>query len=283
MLTELMRLSDTMRLVTLPAAAALLLASACGGSDSNADGGGGSGAGGGAGGNATTSSSSTGGTITQVWQAGFIPETEAGKAPSALSFDNISTGIMSGVLLETTFWQVAPMSALPWQIGRSADVQTDATIGFHDNFDPETPCAFLPVTISGVNQLLPGQAYIFRVMDDGNSYAGEIVEDPNPAPAFVGLRALLSSPLPPSSTVELTIAGETDPVVLNLLMSESSVYSTIEQADLEVTGIVMKSSTGDTWEAATNITLDSAFGYTLYLGFTPPDDLIGTSELVAVE
>ena len=249
-----------------------LLLTACGAEDPNPQSGTGGTGGSGAGPTtASTGGSGTGtGIPTKEWQVGFLPETEPGSGPAALSFANESTGIMSGVIQETTFWQVAPGTSEPWLVARSADVQADATIGFHEDFSPETPCSFLPVIVSGVPELVPGQAYLFRIVDEGNSYTGEIVDD-TPVD-FVGLRAYLADPLPPSSTSTITIDGQSEPIELALLQSDSSLYQSVAEASVTVSAVTLTSSAGEEWRADMSTTLGAAPGYTLYLGTSPPPD-----------
>lgn len=249
---------------------ALMLA-ACGGNEPNPQGSGGAG---GSGAGPTTTSTGGSGTGTGIpakeWQVGFLPETEPGSGPAALSFANESTGIMSGVIQETTFWQVAPGTNEPWLVARSADVQADATIGFHDDFSPETPCSFLPVIVTGVPELVPGEAYLFRVVDDGDSYTGEIVAD-TPVD-FVGLRAYLADPLPASSTATITVVEQGEPVELSLLQFDSSLYQGVAGASITISAVTLTSSAGDVWRADMSTTLGPAPGYTLYLGTSPPPD-----------
>lgn len=255
---------------TLGAACLALALAACGGDEPNSQGQGGAG---GSGAGATTGTTTgTGGTgiPAKEWKVGFIPETEPGAGPAALSFANESSGIMSGVIQETTFWQVAPGASEPWLVARSADVQADATIGYHDDFAPETPCAFLPVIVSGVSELIPGQAYLFRIVDDGDSYSGEIVAD-TPVD-FLGLRAYLADPLPPSSTATITVDGLSEPVELSLLQSDASLYRSVAEASITVSAVTLTSSAGDVWRADMSAALGAAPGYTLYLGSSPPPD-----------
>lgn len=259
--------------------AALLLAAACSGASSATPDDGGEG--GGDAGGATTSTSAGGagaGPATQTWKAGFLAETEPGQGPAALSFFNDSTAIMSGVVRETTFWQIAPGTTEPWQLAISADVQADATLGYHESFSPQAPCSFLQVTVSGVSELQPGQGYLYRVFDDGNTYGGEITEDAAPPP-FVGLRAYVGSPLPAGSKLSLTVDGSSEPVVFDLLQSETTVYSRVDLEAASITDLILSSPNGDQHVGQADVVLEGAPGFTIYLGFSPPDEATGLTVL----
>lgn len=238
----------------------------------------------GAGATAGTTASGTGGSGTgiapAVWQVGFVPETEPGSGPAALAFANESTAIISGVIQETSFWQIAPGATESWVVARSADVQADATIGFHESFAPEAPCAFLPVVVSGVSELTPGEGYLFRVFDEGDSYSAEIVADATPD--FVGLRAYLGSPLPPSSTVTLTFDGQSEPMVLDLLQFDASIYGSVAESSVEISAVTLDSSAGESWQTEMSTTLQGAPGYTIYVGTSPPPDAENVAALEPV-
>ena len=261
------------------AGAALFAATAaCSGNEPIADDGGELGSGGTTTTSASTTTSSQGaGPGAQEWTVSFVAETLAGEAPAVVSFQNDSSGIISGVIGPTQFWQVGPSESVPTQLAVSADIPIDASIGFHESKDPVAPCAFLPVIIGGVLKLEDGQGYLYRVFDNADTFGGEVL-DHDPPPPFVALRALLSRPLPFGSHIELSI-GDSD-IVIELLQDQQTLYGPpIEGDSLTIDAVTLHEAGGASHTSNTPVTLSGAFGFTIHIDREPAMDAIHSVDL----
>jgi hypothetical protein len=264
------------------AAMAVALASACDGrlpiEDDGAPGAGG-GATNGAG--ATTSGVTTGGATTSEWVLSVVPEHDAGQAPAWLTLANDSDAIVTAVLGGASFEQLAPDDPVEPKLAVSANVQDDATIGYHASKDPLDPCFFLKVVVGGATALAPGAAYTFRVYGQGDQLNGEVLDEGSAAP-FVALRGWQTVEQLGASELEVTLAGEATARSFDVSTWQPTPYQPIAATSVSLDRVSFQAPDGSRYEHGGPIAITGAIGFTLVVGAAADEHAVDSVTLQPV-